>query len=295
MGAIAGPLASAAVSFGAQKLFGKGSKSEARALGAPEAVDIDLSKFRPDSGLQNFSFGGFQGGIRDDTLSVLKDPRRIAALQDFGRKLTNEASAFGRLREQVAPGFGRLTDSRVQAVQDARRKAIGNLRDNLSRRRVLGSSFGADALSRAEAEFGKAEGDVRAQSFLEELDATTSLLDRQTQAHRAIADRVFQELDFESELGANLAAQTNDVITRNNSVMAQLLAARANLSTSRADLAARSAEGRGSRIGSLVQPIASAAGKAAGDLFRGGGGAAPAPSFQFSSPPAFGQASGGFF
>lgn len=62
-----------------------------------------------------------------------------------------------------------LAGSRA-ALESSRRRAIGNLRDNLQRRRVLGSSFGQDALTRAEAEFGLQEAQIAEQEDLISLD-----------------------------------------------------------------------------------------------------------------------------
>lgn len=83
---------------------------------------------------------------------------------------------FDALRGQLSPGFGALTESRVGAVRDAGQAGISNLRGDLARRKILGSSFASDALSRAELEVGKAVGEAKAQSFLEELEATSKIL-----------------------------------------------------------------------------------------------------------------------
>ena len=82
---------------------------------------------------------------------------------------------FQTLQGQVSPGFGRLTEGRVKAVRDRRDEAVGNLRESLSRRRILGSSFASDAIDRQELAFSQEEGNVRAQSFVEELGLSRQL------------------------------------------------------------------------------------------------------------------------
>lgn len=77
-------------------------------------------------------------------------------------------SDIASLRESLTPGFGRLSEERQQAIRDARDEAIGNLRESLSRRRVLGSSFADDAVTRAELAFGREAGLAAAETFAQE-------------------------------------------------------------------------------------------------------------------------------
>ncbi len=74
------------------------------------------------------------------------------------------------------PGYGDVTNARVKAIQDQASKSSSDLRGDLARRRVIGSSFAGDALARDKAEFAKQEADSRAKSYLEELDAKTKLI-----------------------------------------------------------------------------------------------------------------------
>ena len=79
------------------------------------------------------------------------------------------------LRAQVVPGFGRLTEARVKAIKDRRDEAIGNLRESMARRKVLGSSFAEDAITRAELTFAQEEEAARATSAVEEMALTGDL------------------------------------------------------------------------------------------------------------------------
>lgn len=81
-----------------------------------------------------------------------------------------------KLQGDVIPGYGALTDARVGAAQDAGRAATSNLRGDLARRKIIGSSFADDAIARSELETGKQVGQAKAQSFLEELDATSKII-----------------------------------------------------------------------------------------------------------------------
>ncbi|MGI9491273.1 MAG: hypothetical protein ACR2QF_02485, partial [Geminicoccaceae bacterium] len=116
--------------------------------------------------------------------------------------------------------FSQLRQARLAQVRNARDRSIGNLRDNLRRRRVLGSSFAEDALIRAEREFDEAGAAQEAQSFLEELDATQQLIGFES-------NQLFNALNRElAELGvvANFATATADLFSRNAQFESQLAA-----------------------------------------------------------------------
>ena len=76
------------------------------------------------------------------------------------------------LRDRVAPGYSQIRDVRRTALGDARTQGLGNLRNTLAQRRMAGSSFGNQALSGLEADYGRAMADSDAKTFLEEMDAT---------------------------------------------------------------------------------------------------------------------------
>lgn len=134
------------------------------------------------------------------------------------------------LRQRVAPGFGELTRSRLAAVEAARSRGIGNLRENLARRRVRGSSFGEGALISAEREFGEAEAQVRAQSVLEELDLTSRLIGEETEFQtKGLLDQLTQ-LNFETGVATNFARTIADIQQRN--AQAQFEAAQKAAATS---------------------------------------------------------------
>ena len=79
------------------------------------------------------------------------------------------------LRSRVAPGVGEVTAARVQALRDASASAIGNLRDALGRRGIMGSSFANDAVSRERQAFTQEEASQRAQGKVEEISITSQL------------------------------------------------------------------------------------------------------------------------
>lgn len=123
--------------------------------------------------LANNTFGGTLLDLRKqvtDTLSQL-DPLRSGIQEGRGD--------IQALRDRVAPGFGELTDAAVKSVLDAGAQSIGNLRDSLSQRQVLGSSFANDAFTRTRLATGRAEEQVRAQAKIAEIGLTADLIQQE--------------------------------------------------------------------------------------------------------------------
>lgn len=203
-------------------------------------------------------------------------------------------SSLTRNIAEVRPGFGRLTDARVQSVRNAGEAERSDLRSNLAKRRVLGSSFAGDALTRQGLETGQQEAAVRAQSFLEELDLETKLIgDRlATQissldytrdlANQAFsADRAASQTDLD-ELNTQLAVVTGIIGT-----MGQIAQQNAALE---AQYAAQGAAARGGMIGDIAGPIGRGFGNMVGGFsdFVGTGG----QGFNFGN--IFGAATGAY-
>ncbi len=162
------------------------------------------------------------------------------------------------LRETLTPGFSDLREASTRAIGNARNKAIGNLRQTLTQRRVSGSSFGEQALASVERDFAEAEAESQAQSFLAELDANMKVLAFETAQVNDALNRELTELGIATGQTAQLA-QLN---TQSSQALAQLKA--------------QEASSRGSGIGSL---LGTAAGFALGGPLGGaiggslGGGA----------------------
>lgn len=241
------PLVTAGISGGANALFNSRSGNAS----AP---------------LENFSPSGFAAGGLTTTFSggnygVSAGPDRMAAVGNIANTFGTQADALGGLRTTVAPGFSDFRKAGLSDIENARLSSIGNLRENLQRRRVLGSSFAQDAASRAEAEFGQTKAKFEASSYLAELEATTNLMQQEFTARRSQFQTGLDEMNLEATLAANLTGKATDILGKNAQMEAQL-----NF---------LSQKGQGSFFSQLVQPVAAAAGKAAGGINFGGGGADP--------------------
>lgn len=194
---------------GLNKAFG----DNPRFPGSPgiPALKVDTGNFR----LQSFDSG-------DITLERLGSIGQGLTATEIPRLFGDLKTLQGELR----PGFGLFTDAAVQAVNNARQRTIGNLRADLARRRVLGSSFGQNTLAQAEAEFGQKEAEVRAQSLLAEIQATQNVIKTQFDAIQTQVTNELAELglsgNFASALARGMqAAQSVFLQAKANEVMAR--------------------------------------------------------------------------
>lgn len=139
--------------------------------------------------------GGFFGGSDDNIPTGLKfnpniktpsfrlsagasgdvDLTRIGSPQRFTSELANLAD----LRAGLDPGFGRITETGVTSLRRGTADILGNAREQLSRRRIEGSSFGAGSLALIEQEGEVAVAEFKAKALLEEISATFKIIDEE--------------------------------------------------------------------------------------------------------------------
>lgn len=225
MGSVLRAVANAGVNFLGSKLFGGGSRVNPNSFAAPTP---------------SINAGGFKGSGGD----IRVTPERAALTGQLAGQFVGQAD---RLSALVGPGLANLRQVRLNQIDDAARRAIGNLRDNLQRRRVFGSSFANDALARAELEAGRQRAAAEAQTFQ---DAIT--LDQQESdlRRRAIVAQL-SDLDAAANIGLELSGRASTVLQQNAALRAQIATA--------------NAQGAGQFAGQNIQPIANSV----GNLVRG--------------------------
>jgi hypothetical protein len=234
-GTILGGVASAAAGFGLNKLFG----------GKSGSAQAPIQNFRPSG----FNAGGLGAKFgADGNLTITPTAERLGLVRGVSDTFGNLAGEFGALRGRVAPGVSDLRTARLAEIEDARSSAIGNLRENLARRRVLGSSFGQDAISRAEAEFAGARDKVAAESFLQEFELTNQLIQQEAGAARAAFQTNLDELNLQADVATKLAGNATGALAGNARVLAELNA--------------REAAGAGKFFGQTIQPVTAGVGRA---------------------------------
>lgn len=136
---------------------------------------------------------------------------RTTAVRGMSDALANKASEFGLLRQDVRPGFGRLTASRLAELEDARRRRIGDVGQALSRRRILGSNFARDEISREELTFTKERDRITAESYLQELAASVDLVGKEFDSRAQSFQVLLDELNLESSAALSMATGVQQV------------------------------------------------------------------------------------
>ena len=160
---------------------------------------------RPENVITNFRGGGLSGIFSGGQFNVASSPERQQAIQRVESAFGGAATNLGNLRGLVTPGQGLFTNAVRDIFGSARRRSIGNLRDSLARRRVLGSSFAADAIGRREATIDQAERAALAEANLAEIDANFRILQSENQALIQEASQQLQNLNLEAEIAANIS------------------------------------------------------------------------------------------
>lgn len=212
-----------------------GGKGIGKLLGVnPGEANKPLSQYKPTS----FSTSGLSadasGGNVDVTRSALLNDTIGGLGSAFNRQfqeLGGMRDEFSGLQAQLAPGFGAITQAAITNLENRRRSAIGNLRENLQRRRVLGSSFASDALGRTEAEFAQQEAAIRAQAKMQEIGATEQLMARQVdlinqqaQARASEFNVQLQQLNLEAQLATQISTGVSAIMAQNAQMQSQIIA-----------------------------------------------------------------------
>ncbi len=184
------------------------------------------------AGSPGYSLGTNRTGSGISSILTRKDTE---ANRQYDERFPRILGDYDTLRGTIQPGFSDIRKARLGQVENARLSALGNLRDSFQQRRLQGSSFAMDKITQAEKEFGQQKQQAEAQSFLEELQANDTLLQRESQQVAAGVAREFAELGIASNAGMQLA----QLSAQNDQFLARL----------RAEESAASGEALGSAIG----------------------------------------------
>jgi len=166
--------------------------------------------------------------------------------------------------------------------------AVGNLRQQLSRRRVLGSSFANDDINRQAAEFEKQRTElsdrkatVAAESLLQEFGIKTDLLTRASGLRVQAAQQEIAAVLGETEIAAQMATAISALAQESLNLKLQIAASEAQsirdnltrqkaIESSASSAAAIAAADRDQRqgigIGSLIGTVATAPTQGGGSI-----------------------------
>jgi len=156
--------------------------------------------------------------------TLTRSPELQNTISGLSGAYMDASNEFGDLKGVVEPGFGRLTEAGVRAIRDARRSELSDLRKNLSRRRVLGSSFAQDDRNRTMAEWQKREDQFRTQAFIQEMQMKEQLIAKQYEAAANSFLQLLNQFNFESGIATQLASNVTSVLGANAQTAAKIQA-----------------------------------------------------------------------
>lgn len=169
-----------------------------------------------------FTGGGLTTSFSNNQYSVSPDANRTAAVGGVASTFGQQAGAISDLRSTVTPGFSQARTTALADLDNQRTSALGNLRDNLAQRRILGSSFATDALSRADQDYQQQRQKTIADSFMSELQANQTLIQQQYTAARGQFQTGLDELNLEAGLASTLTGQATSVLANVATTQTQL-------------------------------------------------------------------------
>lgn len=211
-----------------------------------------------------FVGGGLYGGFNPSTnsYSVSPDANRMSAVQGVQQTFNQQAGDIAGLRSQWTPGASALRSSLMTALQNNRTQSLGNLRDNLAQRRVLGSSFAQNSLANADQTYQQQIQQIQAQTFLTELSAQQQLNQQQYAAARGAFQSGLDEMNLEAGLATDLTSKATTALTSAATTQAQLdLQAQTANQKSNNDLAGGFGKLLGGIGGTIFGPLGAGIGK----------------------------------
>lgn len=197
--------------------------------GDPSQATGSIANYRPT----DFTTGGLSGTSKDGTFSITRSNQLQETLGGLQSALSDRAQKFANLRKGITDIGTGLKATGAQAIRNQGRRAIGDLRENLARRRVAGSSFAQDAIARGEAEFARQEAEFGAQTDFQVLQAEAELLNQETQAGIESFQTALNQFNLEGQLAASVSSNLSSIAAQNAQMIGQInaeyAAARANI------------------------------------------------------------------
>lgn len=120
--------------------------------------------------------------------------RGITGFEDTGGGLPAIDRALLGLQEDVRPGFGRLTDEVTRTIRERGEQTIGNLREQLGARGVLGASFAQGQIASVSKDVANQERLAQSEAFVQEIAQTQSILQQRLGLKALDASILAQEL-----------------------------------------------------------------------------------------------------
>lgn len=168
----------------------------------------------PNRAVTGFTTPGLSGAYNRETGSfdITRSPGLTGLLNSITGRSEQLAGDIGGLIPLVSPGVSELRRSRLAGLENRRRKAIGNLQQNLSRRRIMGSSFANNALTQAELAYQEEADRIRAESTLTEMEQSLNLYQQQAQAQLQGMNVMLSQFNIDAQLASQLSTSATNAI-----------------------------------------------------------------------------------
>ncbi len=199
---------------------------------ATQGLDAEYKRLQDGGGFRPVSYTGPGHNIgisSTGAISMNRTPEAQGFMDQLMNGLGTDESGFSNLLSQIAPGFGKLSTARGQEIDNAREKAVGNLREQLAKRRVLGASFANDQIGSLERQYMQDKDAALADSITKEMDMTNQVLQARTQARNQTITTGLNEIQFESNIGAQLLQTTSANMQNLQSAMTDLVKLKATI------------------------------------------------------------------
>jgi len=244
-----------------------GNKSLLKAgarIGANLLIPKLLGSGDPISALQDYkpllaAGGGLTSSLRNNTISAGATPARRSAVAGLGDIYSSYAGELSALLPQVAIGTSDLRKAALNAVENARARSRSDLRGDMERRRLGGSSFAADTLSRSDAEFSQIAAEVESSAFLKEFEMATKVMEQRTAAELQALQVFLDESNLEADFALKLVQSAQGILGQNQQTLATLLA--------------QDQAGQGAFARDLIDEVFGVSRDAAGNILSGAGAA----------------------
>ena len=166
-----------------------------------------------------FSGGGLTASFGGNSYGVTADANRTGAVSNLAGTYGDLGNTYGDLLKTVAPGASASLTAQLQDQDNQARSAIGNLKQNLQARRILGSSFGQDTISRANNTVQQQRDATIAQNYQQEFENTSQTIAAQHAAYAQQYQTGLDELNLESGTASGLVSGANSVLMNNQKLL----------------------------------------------------------------------------
>lgn len=177
----------------------------------------------------SFTTPGYGITVNNSGVGVQRTPETQGIMDALLTGAGADNSGYNSLLSQIAPGFGALTQNALTDINNQANAALGNLKSQLARRRVLGASFANSQLTGLNAQYDQMRQKAIADSWQQEMTMTLDTLKQRTDARNSTLSQAMSQIQFEGNMGTQLTQQLMSNMNNLASLQADLVKTAATL------------------------------------------------------------------